>query len=147
MRKTLILAAALGLGIAAAAVFPARETTPRQPPAEIAAPAGEQQTALPPPPQTLPPEPAEEAEIQARPEKAELTGPAKPAKTAAGPDLSQYSCSIKREAADRPITPGVTLTPGESINIRLDNENERLRLKRGSATSSGGYQIIWERKY
>lgn len=62
-------------------------------------------------------------------------------------NLEDQSYSINNKKKETPITPGVTLEPGKSINIKIPGEDEIIHIQRDKTYHPGGYNVLWEKKY
>lgn len=62
-------------------------------------------------------------------------------------NLAEHSYSIRNEKKEIYITPGVTLQPGKSINIKIPGEDEIIRVQRDKNYHPGGYNVLVEKKF
>ena len=62
-------------------------------------------------------------------------------------NLEEQSYSIKTKKREIPITPGVSLQPGKSINVKIPGQEEIIRVQRDKVYHPGGYNVLWEKKY
>lgn len=62
-------------------------------------------------------------------------------------NLEAHSYSIKNEKKERAITPGVILQSGKSINVKIPDSEEIIRVQRDKTYHPGGYNVLWEKKY
>lgn len=62
-------------------------------------------------------------------------------------NLEEQSYSIKNEKKEIPITPGVSLQPGKSVNVKIPGGEEVIRIQRDKTYHPGGYNVLWEKKY
>jgi len=61
--------------------------------------------------------------------------------------LEEQSYSIHNTKKDIPITPGISLEPGKSINVKVSDEDEVIRVQRDKKYHPGSYNVLWEKKY
>jgi hypothetical protein len=59
----------------------------------------------------------------------------------------EFSCSLKKDNKERIILPGVTYKSGEGVNVKLDDEQETIQIKRDSTYHPNEYQVVWKKKY
>lgn len=62
-------------------------------------------------------------------------------------NLEEQSYSIRNEKKTIPITPGVVVQPGTSINVKIPGGDEIIRVQRDKVNHPGGYNVLWEKKY
>lgn len=62
-------------------------------------------------------------------------------------NLEEQSYSIKNKKKEIAITPGVTFQPGKSVNIKISDGDEVIRVQRDKRYHPGGYNVLWEKKY
>jgi len=62
-------------------------------------------------------------------------------------NLEEQSYSIHNTKKDIPLTPGISLQPGKSINVKVSDEDEVIRVQRDKKYHPGGYNVLWEKKY
>lgn len=62
-------------------------------------------------------------------------------------NLQEQSYSIRNEKKEIYITPGVTLQPGKSINIKIPGGDEMIRVQRDKNYHPGGYNVLVEKKF
>lgn len=62
-------------------------------------------------------------------------------------NLEEQSYSIKNEKKEIPITPGVSLQPGKSVNVKVPGEEEFIRVQRDKVYHPGGYNVLLEKKF
>jgi hypothetical protein len=74
-------------------------------------------------------------------------GPVVPLVSKDSVSLEEQSYSISNQRKEIPITPGVSLQPGKSINIKVPGREELLRLQRDKTYHPGGYTVLFEKKY
>lgn len=62
-------------------------------------------------------------------------------------NLEEQSYSITNQKKDIPIVPGVTLERGKSVNIKVADGGEIIRIQRDKNYHPGGYNVLFEKKY
>ena len=60
-------------------------------------------------------------------------------------NLEEQSYSIHKEKKEIPITPGVILQPGKSVNLKVGEDV--IKLERDKTYHPGAYNVLWEKKY
>jgi len=67
--------------------------------------------------------------------------------TPSPPAATDYSYSLRKQNNERAILPGVTISPGQGVNIKTANKDENIQIKRDSTYPASDYQVMWQKKY
>lgn len=62
-------------------------------------------------------------------------------------NLEEQSYSIHNQKKEIPLTSGVSLQPGKSVNIKVSGDDEIIRIQRDKVYHPGGYNVLLEKKY
>ena len=70
-----------------------------------------------------------------------------PAPSRESVNLEEHSYSIKNENKEIPLTPGISLQRGKSVNVKIPGEDEIIRIQRDKTYHPGGYNVLLEKKF